>query len=80
MSAAWKDMTDIERASALELMGGKRQANILSSLITNFQTVEDVIETSKQSEGKQHCLNVQKCAYSINLNPVTPKALLLQYG
>ena len=23
MSAAWKDMTDIERASALELMGGE---------------------------------------------------------
>ena len=26
MAAAWKDMTDIQRASALELMGGKRQA------------------------------------------------------
>ena len=26
MSAAWKEMTDIERAAALELMGGKRQA------------------------------------------------------
>ena len=26
MSAAWKDMNDIEKASALELMGGKRQA------------------------------------------------------
>ena len=26
MSQAWEDMTDIERASALELMGGKRQA------------------------------------------------------
>lgn len=26
MASAWQDMTDIERASALELMGGKRQA------------------------------------------------------
>ena len=26
MSAAWKDMTDMERAAALELIGGKRQA------------------------------------------------------
>lgn len=26
MSSAWKDMTDIERAAALELLGGKRQA------------------------------------------------------
>lgn len=51
MSQAWKDMTDIERASALELMGGKRQANILSSVISNFQTVEDVIKTSTNSQG-----------------------------
>lgn len=27
MSFAWQEMTDIERASALELMGGKRQAD-----------------------------------------------------
>lgn len=51
MSAAWEEMTDIERAAALELMGGKRQSNILSSVITNFETVEDVIETSMGSYG-----------------------------
>lgn len=61
MSQAWQDMTDIEKASALELMGGKRQANILSSIIKNFQTVEDVIQTSMNSQGKLHCLNTQKC-------------------
>ena len=32
-------------------MGGKRQANILASVITNFETVEDVIETSMNSSG-----------------------------
>lgn len=26
MSVVWKDMTDIQRAAALELLGGKRQA------------------------------------------------------
>lgn len=51
MSEAWEYMTDIERAAALELMGGKRQANILSSVITNFETVEEVIETSMNSSG-----------------------------
>lgn len=51
MSEAWEDMNDIERASALELMGGKRQSNILSSVIQNFETVEDVIETSMNSSG-----------------------------
>ena len=51
MSAAWEHMTDIERAAALELMGGKRQANILSSVITNFETVEEVIEEAMNSSG-----------------------------
>ena len=51
MSKEWENMTDIERASALELMGGKRQANILASLIENFDVVEDVIETSMNSQG-----------------------------
>jgi peptidoglycan hydrolase-like protein with peptidoglycan-binding domain len=51
MAAAWEDMNDIQRASALELMGGKRQANVLSALIQNFDTVEDVIETSANSAG-----------------------------
>ena len=51
MAEAWEDMTDIQRASALELMGGKRQANTLSALIQNFDTVEKVIETSANSAG-----------------------------
>ena len=51
MAEAWEDMTDIQRASALELMGGKRQANVLSALIQNFDTVEKVIETSANSTG-----------------------------
>lgn len=51
MAAVWQDMTDVQQAAALELLGGKRQANILSSLLQNFQTVEDVIQTSMSSSG-----------------------------
>lgn len=51
MAAAWEDMNDIQRANALELMGGKRQANVLSALIQNFDTVEKVIDTSANSAG-----------------------------
>ena len=54
MSEAWGEMNDIERASALELMGGKRQANILSSVINNFDTVESVIQTSLESAGSAY--------------------------
>ena len=57
MSTAWEDMTDIERAAALELMGGKRQANVLASIIKNYETVDEVIETS---------LNSQNSAYEEN--------------
>ena len=51
MAAVWEDMTDVQQAAALELLGGKRQGNILSSLLTNFETVEEVIETSMDSSG-----------------------------
>lgn len=51
MAAAWESMTDIQQASALELMGGKRQANVLSALISNFDTAEAAIEASAKSAG-----------------------------
>lgn len=51
MAGAWEYMDDISRASALELMGGKRQANTLSALIANFDTVEKVIKASESSSG-----------------------------
>ena len=51
MAAVWDDMSDIDQAAALELMGGKRQANVLASLLNNFETVESAIETSMNSSG-----------------------------
>ena len=54
MSEAWEEMTDIERAAALELMGGKRQANILASIITNYETVDEVIQTSVNSQNSAY--------------------------
>lgn len=51
MSKAWDSMTDINRSAALELMGGKRQANILSSMIQNYDVVEDVIKQAADASG-----------------------------
>lgn len=51
MSAVWDDMTDVNRASALELLGGKRQANVLAAVIKNFDMVEDAIKTSSDAAG-----------------------------
>ena len=51
MSQVWDDMTDVNRAAALELLGGKRQANVLSAVIENFDIAEEAIQTSADSAG-----------------------------
>lgn len=51
MSAAWDDMTDKEHAAALELMGGKRNANAVQAVIQNFQIAEDSLEKAQNSAG-----------------------------
>lgn len=45
MGAAWSSMSDKEKAAALELMGGKRNANAVSALIENYQEIDKVINT-----------------------------------
>lgn len=51
MAAEWENLTDVEQAAALELLGGKRQANTLSAVISNFDIVEDAINASAKSAG-----------------------------
>ena len=53
----WQDLTDIQQASVTELIAGKRQGNIVSSLMTNFNIAEDALKTSLDSSGsamKEH--------------------------
>ncbi len=51
MAAEWENLTDVEQAAALELLGGKRQANTLAAILTNFDIVEDAIAASEGSAG-----------------------------
>lgn len=51
MSYAWDDMTDKEHAAALELMGGKRNANAVQAVIQQFQIAEKSLETAQNSAG-----------------------------
>lgn len=51
MAEEWDNLTDVEQAAALELLGGKRQANTLAAILTNFDIVEDAIESSANSAG-----------------------------
>lgn len=51
MAGAWDEMTDMEQAAATELMGGKRQGNILASMIENWDVAEDAIKGAIDAEG-----------------------------
>ena len=51
LAAKWEDLTDIQQATITELIAGKRQGNIVSSLMSNFDTARDALETSLNSAG-----------------------------
>lgn len=51
MSQVWDKMTDIDQAAALELMGGKRQANSLAAIIDNFDTAVAARDAALDSSG-----------------------------
>lgn len=52
MGAAWSEMSDQEHSAALELMGGKRNANAVAALIENYKELDEVmnaLETDSNS-------------------------------
>ncbi len=51
LSAKWQQLTDIQQASITELIAGKRQGNIVSSLMTNFDIARQAVGVSAGSEG-----------------------------
>lgn len=51
LSAIWGSLTDITQANILELIGGKRNSNVVVGLLTNFQTAEDALAVSTNSAG-----------------------------
>ena len=51
LSKVWGDLADIDRANILELIGGKRNANAVTSLLTNFEDAEKALQTAAQASG-----------------------------
>mgnify|MGYP002585313166 FL=1 len=51
LSEKWKDLTDIQQASITELLAGKHQGNVMSSLMNNFDIARQALEVSMNSEG-----------------------------
>lgn len=51
LAEKWEDLSDISQATIIELIAGKHQGNVFSSLMQNFQTARDALETSLNSSG-----------------------------
>lgn len=51
LAVKWQDLTDIQQASITELIAGKRQGNIVSALMSNFETARQATETAINSTG-----------------------------
>lgn len=69
LAQKWEDLSDIQQATITELIAGKRQGNIVSSLMTNFQTARDALDTSMNSAGSamtEHEKWMQSVEASIN--------------
>lgn len=51
LSEEWDNLTDISQANILEMVGGKRNSNVIAALLENFSVAEKAIETSANSAG-----------------------------
>lgn len=51
LSKKWEGLSDIAQASIIELVAGKHQGNVFASLMSNFDTAREALETSLTSSG-----------------------------
>ena len=51
LSKVWDSLTDVSQANLLELIGGKRNANVVSALLENFKVAEDALKSSMDAAG-----------------------------
>lgn len=51
LAQKWGELTDIQQASITELIAGKRQGNIISAVMENFDIAQDALNSSLNSAG-----------------------------
>lgn len=51
LSDVWKDLSDVSQANILEIVGGKRNSNVVAALLEDFSIAEEAIATSANSAG-----------------------------
>lgn len=51
LSEVWDSLTDVSQANITELIGGKRNSNVVSALLENFSVAEEALKTSSDAAG-----------------------------
>lgn len=51
LSAVWSSLTDTTQANITQLIGGKRNANVTSAILENFNIAESALATSSNAAG-----------------------------
>ena len=51
LSEVWDELSDISQANLLEMIGGKRNANVVAALLEDFAVAEEVLYSSMASVG-----------------------------
>lgn len=60
ISKVWHNLTDVSQANLLELLGGKRNSNVVAALLENFSVAEEALATSADSAGSAMAENEKK--------------------
>lgn len=51
LAAVWDDLTDVSQANLLEMIGGKRNSNVLSAILSDFSVAEAALQTASNASG-----------------------------
>lgn len=51
IAGVWDELTDITQANILEMLGGKRNSNVVAALISNFDMADEVVEVASNAAG-----------------------------
>ena len=51
IAEVWDDLSDVTQANIMERLAGKRQGNVLASIMTNWDVAEDVLAAALNSTG-----------------------------
>lgn len=73
LGKVWNNIKDVDQASLLEAIAGKRQSNIVAAALTNYERLDDVLQMSIDSMGSARA-EQEEYAKSIQYSIDTLKA------